>query len=130
MGCPNKVNHVTYCMAQSAVSCKAWRSIVSQTSGLMKENGKGGKGQESSGKRPGWLWFRCNRTGQLRVGNHVTVKAFEYEGMERLANLRSNWIKEGPQVNVVLTAQPHTVQYCYSLYSSHTVPVASYSTSS
>lgn len=45
MGCPNKVIHVTY----GAVSCKAWRSIVSQTSGLMKENGKGGKGQESSG---------------------------------------------------------------------------------
>lgn len=85
----------------------------------MKENGKGGKGQESSGLVGCGFVVIVQATGQLRVGNHLTVKVFEYEGMERLANLRSNWIKEGPEVNVVLSH----IQYCYFLYRSHTVPV-------
>lgn len=97
----------------------------------MKENGKGGKGQESSGL-VGCGFVVIVQASQLRVGNHLTVKAFEYEGMERLANLRSNWIKEGPEVNVVLSHPVYHIQYCYLLYRSHAVstrgsrPVGSY----
>lgn len=111
-------------MAQSAVRHGAPLFLRQRT-----YEGEWERWEGSRVKRPGWLWFRCNRTGQLRVGNHLTtVKAFEYEGMERLANLRSNWIKEGPEVNVVLSH----IQYCYFLYRSHTVstrgsrPVGSY----
>lgn len=110
-------------MAQSAVRHGAPLFLRQRT-----YEGEWERWEGSRVKRPGWLWFRCNRTGRLRVGNHLTVKAFEYEGMERLANLRSNWIKEGPEVNVVLSH----IQYCYLLYRSHTVstrgsrPVSSY----
>lgn len=107
MGCPNKVIHVTY----GAPLFLRQRTY----------EGEWERWEGSRVKRPGWLWFRCNRTGQLRVGNHLTVKAFEYEGMERLANLKSNWIKEGPEVNVVLSHPVYHIQYCYLLYRSHTV---------
>lgn len=97
MRCPNKVIHVTY----GAPLFLRQRTY----------EGEWERWEGSRVKRPGWLWFRCNRTGQLRVGYHLTVKAFEYEGMERLANLRSNWIKEGPEVNVVLSHPVYHIQY-------------------
>lgn len=98
-------------MAQSAVRHGAPLFLRQRT-----YEGEWERWEGSRVKRPGWLWFRCNRTGQLRVGNHLAVKAFEYEGMERLANLRSSRIKEEPEVNAVLTAQPPGVPHTVLLF--------------